>query len=418
MDSPIEAGEHQLHVFDAEGVRTEVVVWGDVEPDWDEVKRDFTAIAEVTHDVFDHDIHIDRYVYIVHAYPGGRGGTEHLNSTVVQTRPETFSDHDRWIGFMGLVTHEYFHTWNVKRFRPVGITPYDYDKENYTTLLWLVEGTTSYYDELLLVRAGIVDADWYIDRTASTIGSVMNRAGRHRSSLSQSSYDAWLKFWGQPSPDHSNTTVNFYSHGSMASMCLDLMIRDATDNARSLDDVMRVLNERYDWRENGYTPGDVRAIAAEVAGTDMAEFFDRYIDGTEPPPFAEALAIAGLELTQDDADGPPTLGASINGAGEVTRLRDGSPAFAAGINVGDEVVSIAGRSVAGRDTGDVLAEFEPGDAVTVGLFRYRAYREIELELGEPAPGRYRLERVAEPTERQRRIYEGWLGESWPFETTD
>ncbi|MGP1272587.1 MAG: M61 family metallopeptidase [Phycisphaerales bacterium] len=416
VDSPLEIGTHQLLIFDCDGVMTEVAIWGDVEIDPDQIEADFCAVAEATHEVFGDARHFDRYVYIVHAYPGGRGGTEHLNSTVVQTTPATFRDADRYRGFMSLVAHEYFHTWNVKRFRPAGITPYDYDRENYTSLLWLVEGTTSYYDELLLVRAGLNTPDRYLRDVAGSLSSVVDRPGRQRSSLSQSSHDAWLKFWGQDSPDHRNTTVNFYSHGAMVSLALDLFLRDATANKASLDHVMRTLNARFDWRNSGYTPGDVKAITAEVAGKSMDWFFDRFIDGTEAPPLAEALLLAGLRAERGEPDGPPYSGINSrmsNGAEVIISLDDPSPGFLAGLNVGDRIVSVDGVSVEEVDLRTALADRAAGDRVVLGVFRYGRFREFTVELDPPAPGRFVIERIDEPTDIQREVYESWLGQPWP-----
>ncbi|MEO1583133.1 MAG: PDZ domain-containing protein [Planctomycetota bacterium] len=415
MDSPIEAGHFASHRFDAHGVDTEVAIWGDVDPDWQAIERDFSAIADVQLQVFGGDVHFDRYVYIIHAYPGGRGGTEHLNSTVCQTTPATFQDESRYHGFLGLIAHEYFHTWNVKRFRPAGLVPYGFNEENYTSMLWLVEGTTSYYDDLTLVRAGITPRDEYFDRIGSSTTSVEDRPGARRSSLSDSSFDAWLKFWGPSSPDHRNTSVNFYTHGAMVSLCLDLLLRDSTDGERSLDDVMRELADRFDWTEgNGYTPSDVRAIVSDIAGRDMGWFFDRHIDGTEPPPIRAALAHAGVLIERTTADDELLFGASTTREGvglRVTRLAEGSPAFAAGINVDDVLTSIDGWSLADRSISDALGYFELGDEVAVSLARRGRQRDIIVTLDTPQPGGFEVREVDEPSERQLRIRDGWLGGS-------
>jgi predicted metalloprotease with PDZ domain len=422
IDSPIEAGRHQIHAFDADGVRTEVAVWGDVEIDWPRVEESFATIAAAAHRVFGGDVHIGRYVYIIHAYPGGGGGTEHLNSSVCQTSPSTFRDPDDFSDFLSLVAHEYFHTWNVKRFRPAELIPYDYDRENYTASLWLIEGTTSYYDDLLLVRAGLAEPDDYLDRIEGSINSTLDRPGRARSSLSASSYDAWLKLWGPSSPDHANTSVNVYTHGAIASLTLDLLIRRETGGARSLDDVMRLLAARFDWRTKGYEPADIRAIVTEVAGRDLGWFFDRFIDGTEPPPLDEALAVVGLELTRDEPEEDPSFGAATRSDGGreiVTRLTDGDPAFTAGINVGDAIVSINGRSVADEPLAELLRAAGPGATVAIGLIRHGSLREIPVQLGEPRPGTLTLSRTKAPSAEQARHFAAWLGiEQAQAEPTD
>lgn len=416
IDSPIEMGTHQRHIFDVEGVTTEVAVWGDVEPGWQLIEEDFSAVARVQHEILGGDIHFDRYVYIVHAYPGGGGGTEHLNSSVCQTRPATFTDADRWKRFMSLIAHEYFHTWNVKRFRPAELVPYEFDREDYTRMLWLVEGSTSYYDDLTLVRGGIIEPNEYLNIVASSVARTETRAGRARSSLTESSFDAWLKLWGPGSPDHTNTTVNVYTHGAMASLALDLLIRGASGGEGTYDDVMRSLNARFDWRTSGYTMGDVIKACNDAAGTSMSRFFDAHITGRELPPMDEALLLAGIERVEDD-DAPGVLfGASTtsaDGGRRITQLLDGSPAFNAGLNVDDVIIAIDGASAAAQDIDKLLAGAAIGDTARVTISRREAIREIEVVLDHARPRAFSYERVAEPTASQRAMYEAWLWQPWP-----
>ncbi len=417
IDSPFEIGTHQTHSFEVEGVLTEVAVWGDVEPDWDQVETDFGTVARVQHQIFGGDIHFDRYVYIIHAYPGGGGGTEHLNSTVCQTTPATFRDEDRWKRFMSLIAHEYFHTWNVKRFRPAELVPYELDREDYTRMLWLVEGSTSYYDDLTLVRGGIIDPDDYLETIASSVASIERRAGRTRSSLTESSFDAWLKFWGPSSPDHSNTSVNFYSHGAMASLALDLLIREASAGDGSYDSVMRWLNERFEWRTNGYTYEDVITATNEAAGTVMRWYLDAHVTGRELPPMDRALLLAGIERVVDEDEDPgPLFGASTtsaDGGRRVTRLLDGSPAFEAGLNIDDVIVAIDGASAASNDIDELLENASIGDTVAVTILRREALREVEVTLFAESPRSFSFEHVENPTPAQRETYEAWLWQAWP-----
>ncbi|MEM1072256.1 MAG: PDZ domain-containing protein [Planctomycetota bacterium] len=416
IDSPFEIGTHQFHAFDVEGVRTEVVIYGDVDPDWDLIEDDFAKVARVQHQIFDGDVHFDRYVYIIHAYPGGRGGTEHLNSTVCQTSPETFRDDDRWKRFMSLIAHEYFHTWNVKRFRPAELVPYELAKEDYTRMLWLVEGSTSYYDDLTLVRGGIIDVDEYLDIIASSVSSIERRAGRQRSSLTESSFDAWMKFWGPSSPDHSNTSVNFYSHGAMASLALDLLIREASGGEASYDSVMRWLNKRFQWQEKGYTFQDVVDATNESAGEPMNWFFDRHITGRELPPMERALLLAGIERVESNDDPGVLFGATTvadAGGRRVTRLLAGSPAFEAGLNIDDVLVAIDGVSVVGQGIDDALDGRSVGDTVSVVALRREAVREFNIRLFAEAPRAFTYERIETPTESQRAMYEAWLWQPWP-----
>lgn len=416
IDSPLEVGTHQFHAFEVEGVRTEVAIYGDVDPDWELIEEDFGEVARVQHEIFGGDVHFDRYVYIIHAYPGGGGGTEHLNSTVCQTTPKTFTSESRWKRFMSLIAHEYFHTWNVKKFRPAELVPYELAEEDYTRMLWLVEGSTSYYDDLTLVRGGIITPDAYLGMITSSVSSTERRAGRTRSSLTESSFDAWLKFWGPSSPDHANTSVNFYSHGAMASLALDLLIRNSSTGNGSYDSVMRWLNERFAWRENGYTLDDVIQATEDAAGGSMAWFFDEHITGRALPPMDRALRLAGIERVVDDAEPTLLFGASTrsdSGGRRITRLLDGSPAFEAGLNVDDVILAIDGVSVAGNDIDDVIADAELDDVVTATVVRREALREIDITLSALQPASFSFERVTDPTAEQKALYEAWLWQPWP-----
>ncbi|MEN1704881.1 MAG: PDZ domain-containing protein [Planctomycetota bacterium] len=421
IDSPFEIGTHQSHSFEVEGVRTEVAIFGDVEPDWELIERDFGSVARVQHTIFGGSVHFDRYVYLIHAYPGGRGGTEHLNSTVCQTSPETFQDEERWKRFMSLIAHEYFHTWNVKKFRPAELVPYELAEEDYTRMLWLVEGSTSYYDDLTLVRGGIIEPDDYLEMLATSTASMEQRAGRQRSSLTESSFDAWLKFWGPSSPDHSNTSVNFYTHGAMASLALDLLLREASGGTGSYDSVMRWLNERFQWRQRGYTLEDVIDASETAAGQPMGWFFDRHITGRELPPMDRALLLAGIERVGDTSEARVLFGAtttSDSGGCRVTRLLAGSPAFEAGLNIDDIIVAIDGQSVIGNDIDEMLDSRTVGETIRIVALRREAIREFQVPLFAEAPVEFSYARVATPTEAQRRMYEAWLSQPWPDERPD
>jgi len=239
VDTPIEVGEHEVIEFEVSDTPHEIVLWGE----WDECDRerlveDFSKIVEVQRDIFG-ELPYERYVFLVHVGRGAGGGTEHLNSTIMQTRSASIEgsvdNSGAYQRFLGLVSHEFFHTWNVKQFRPAGIQPYDYLTENYTKLLWVAEGTTSYYDDLTLARAGLMKESRYFDRIADSIGGFLQRPGRKIQSLEESSFDAWIKFT-KGSQDDYNTEISFYSHGAMVSLVLDMRLRETTGNRVSLDD--------------------------------------------------------------------------------------------------------------------------------------------------------------------------------------
>jgi predicted metalloprotease with PDZ domain len=414
VDSPFEIGEHDLIEFDIDGKAHEIVIWGNADYDEEELKEDFTKIVREQASIFG-EMPYDRYVFLVHVAPGIGGGTEHYNSTIMQTRPSSFESERSYRGFLGLVSHEMFHTWNVKRLRPAGIQPYDYLRENYTKLLWVAEGTTSYYDDLTLARTGQMKTSDYLNRLASSIDSIAKSPGAKVQSLEESSFDAWVKF-NKSTPDSPNTTVNFYSKGALVSLLLDLRLRKLTENRVSLDDVMRELYESYPLGGPGFTPEDLQSILERRTGTSFEDFFARYVRGTDELPMAEAFVAAGLELKPDeDAEVEPYVGFSVRGGdvATVSRVSADGPAYAAGLNVGDEIVAFNGKRLRGGDLNERLEDVEPGDSVALLLFRRDKLREISFEAGGRSEGRLELSRVDEPTDLQKAVYESWLKQEWP-----
>lgn len=424
VDSPLEIGTHDLLTFDVDGTPHEIAIWGD----WNRERyaarlpEDFAKIVRAERDVFG-DLPYDRYVFLLHVTTGAGGGTEHLNSTIMQTGRGSFRSDASYRRFLSLVSHEMFHTWNVKQLRPAGLKPYDYTRENYTDLLWLVEGTTSYYDDLVLVRSGINKPKPYTDGLAGQIGSLRQRPGARVQTLARSSFDAWIKF-NHPNPDNVNTTISFYDKGAMASLVLDLEIRRHSENRASLDTVMRDLYQRFPLRGPGFTEADVREAAARAAGTDMADLFETCIHSTDDIDFERALLAAGLELKlesdtpeegEERRDDRPYLGFTLSDrSGIVTIasvLADG-PAWAAGLNADDELLGINGSRARGTDPIAILDSVRPGDALSLLIARRDRVLTIDLVADARPAARWRLNKVKEPTDLQRCIYAGWLGQPW------
>jgi predicted metalloprotease with PDZ domain len=417
VDSPLEIGEHHLSGFSVDGTPHDIVIWGPAEPDVERLAEDFSALVRAQRDVFEgpgNPLPYQRYVFLIHAQTGIGGGTEHLNSTIMHTRPSSFTSESSYAGFLGLVSHEFFHTWNVKRLRPAGLAPYDYQKENYTDLLWVAEGTTSYYDDVTLVRAGLLDPDKYIAQMAGTISRERQRPGYAVQSLSDSSYDAWIKF-NRSTPNDYNTTVSFYTKGSLVSLMLDLELRERTGNTVWLDHVLRDLYQKYPLDAGGFTTADMLASFRSLSGTSFEPFFADYVSGTEPLDLEHAFAVAGLELLPGEAPAGSYLGLSMRGKSVGTVKTDG-PAYDAGVQTADTLTTVNGEELDGS-LNAFLAGTEPGTPLTLGLTRRGEPREIEVVTVARPINRWTLERVAEPTLDQRAVYETWLGQPWP-EPTD
>lgn len=432
-DSPIEVGKHDRIEFVAAGKTHEVIVWwggvgeaGEARPGLmykpEQIAADFAKIVEEQVKVFG-SVPYERYVFLLHCYAGGRGGTEHVNSTIIQCGPGAFQSVEAYRRLLSLTSHEMFHTWNVKQFRPVGIKPYDYQRENYTELLWVAEGTTSYYEDLMLVRAKLLPVDEYLKALGRSLDADAKRPGARVQSLMESSFDSWIKFAKQ-NPDSVNTTVSFYDRGALVSWLLDMEIRGATDGRASADVVMKALFDRYPLAGPAYSPEDVERISSDAAERDLGAFFAKYVRGTEVLDAGPSLALAGLETVRTPEKGPdervmeaePTLGITIDTKVEppaVAAVLRGGTGTASGVLAGDVLVAIDGQRVRGSDWPAMVKRLTPGTRVSLVVFRMDVLREIEIEVGAIPSGTLNIRRVEKPTDAQKAFYEAWLGQPWP-----
>lgn len=392
VDSPVVAGNPVVHDFEVAGIPHRLVDLGGRDV-WDSERgaKDVQAITEVVTEFWG-TVPYERYVYLNVIGDDLGGGLEHLDSTLMMARRGAADSDSAWQAWLGLVSHEFFHTWNVKRLRPVGLGPFDYESEVYTPNLWVAEGLTSYYDDLLLVRAGLIGEDEHLARLSRSIGALQHRPGRANQALSEASFDAWIKHY-RPDENSVNTQVSYYRKGSLVGWLLDARIQQATGGRASLDDVMRTLYARF--LEDGYTAQDVRAVASEVAGQDLSDLFDAYVDGTDELDYTQALAWFGLRFpprTEPDGDEAPDgwLGLELGG-GRVREVRYDTPAFAAGLNVGDELLAIDG--VRWEGGGEAYgARFHPGDTATLTIARDGYVRDLPVTFAEAPEARWGLQR--------------------------
>lgn len=427
VDSPLEIGIHDLIAFDVDGLPHEIVIWS--RHPWDRgiigkdrLIKDFSAIVRSQREIFGRSPY-SRYVFLIHVVPGLRGGTEHLNSTIMQTSPAAFETQTAYERFLGLVAHEFFHTWNVKQFRPAGIHPYDYIHENLTDLLWVAEGTTSYYDDLTLARTGLSTLTRYFRTIADAAGALRTTPGRHHQSLAESSFDAWIKF-NRATPDSPNSTISFYSKGALVSLLLDMELRDRTDNRVSLDDVMRHMYEEFPLDGPGYTTQDLLDLLGRLSDTDFAEFFERYVTGVEDLPLEDALSVAGMRLAfEPDRSRPEAayIGLRLSdraGLAHVDTVLADGPAYAAGVQHGDEIVAINGLRLRAGDLDRALERIKPGEEIRLSLLRRDVLTDVRLVADARPNGRWTLTRISNPTDAQRAVYESWLKHAWPGRTRD
>ncbi len=409
VDCPLEIGTQSDFSFVVDGVPHVLSIFGKGNWEPDTLIRDIGRIVRANREFWG-ELPYTRYVFLLHCVPGGGGGTEHVNSTIMGIQPFVFRNPDTYRGFLGLVSHEYFHTWNVKQLRPFALARPDFQKENYTEELWMAEGTTSYFDGVLLVRAGLSTREKFLDGVARGVYEDRLRPGNRIQSLAESGFDAWIKYW-RGNRESFNEESDYYGKGAAVSLVLDLEIRHATDNARSFADVMRELYRRFPRKGSGYMNADVRNAAAEAGGEGMRAVFDSLVKGTAPIDWERVLGYAGLELTEVEPAPAVWTGmdvADAEGLARVTRVIAGSPAFKAGLDIGDEIVAMNGFRISGMQMQQRLKDLAPGTAVHLTVFRSERLREFAVTLEKPAvtPCRVRESDTMKPGEKA--ILESWL----------
>jgi predicted metalloprotease with PDZ domain len=407
-DSPFEVSNFKEINFTAAGKPHRFVVTGEGNYDLKTIAADSAKIAEEGAKIFG-ELPVDNYLFIVNLR--GRGGLEHLNSTALQWDRFGFSPRTQYLGFLNLIAHEYFHLWNVKRIRPDALGPFDYEEENYTKLLWVAEGATAYYEGLLLLRAGLITDKEFLSGRANTIQQLQNRPGRFETSLEESSFDAWIKYYRQDE-NAVNNQISYYDKGEIVSMLLDIAIRNASEGARSLDDVMRYLYDEFYKKGRNYTPDDYQRAAEKMAGSSLAVFFDRYVRGTAELDYNSLLMGIGLKLDESRVNlGKAYLGADttdVNGRVTVRSVAADTPAYEQGLNSGDQIVAIDGHRATQSFLQNYLSQKKPSEKVKLTVFRFDKIKEINITLGENTRADYRMMSVEAPNELQKRLYMEYL----------
>ena len=413
-DAPLEIGSQKDYEFEAEGKKHVISIYGPATFNMDNMIADFSKLIKANKEFWG-DLPYDRYVFMFHTGGDGGGATEHMNSTIIQLRSAGSKDPLAHRGLLGVTSHEYFHTWNVKQLRPKNILPYDFTKENYVKELWVAEGTTSYYTGLLLNRAGLGSPTGSLDMLARTVQEDRQRPGNRIQPVAEASFDSWVK--GRGTQQSYNAESDFYGKGSTVSLVLDLEIRHRSNNKYSLDDVMRALYKRFPLSGGvGYTNEDLQSAAEKLAGSSLAKIFEDHVYGAAPVDWERLLLYAGLELRAKDAERKPDLGLQAfdrDGKLRVVRVLAGSAAEDAGIDVGDEIIAFnGGRISQARELTDRLANLKADDKVRLTFFRRDRLREIDIPLRLQSVPAYSVTKTANPTALQKSIYESWLGTTW------
>jgi predicted metalloprotease with PDZ domain len=380
VDCPIEIGNQYEFDFEAAGVKHTVAMYGEGNFDPERLKVDMAKIVEEETKVVGVNPNA-RYVFIVHNVVGGDGGLEHCNSTVLSVDRWTY-DGSNYINFLNLVAHEYFHLWNVKRIRPIELGPFNYDQEVYTNYLWVMEGFTSYYDELILRRCGYYTSEEMLKKIQSAINYVEGSSGSRIQPVAHASFDAWIKAY-RPNENSSNTTMTYYSRGMVIAAVLDAMIIKQSNGKECLDHLMQDLYQTYYMGKNrGFTDAEFKACLTKHTGQDMAEFFLKYIDGTEVIPYSMYFLPLGIEVN-DVGSVKPVFGANVSEEGGkviVKSIRSNTAAEDAGLSVNDEIVACMNYRVDKPMLDALMNGASVGDEFELTISRDQLMRKVLVKI--------------------------------------
>lgn len=429
IDHPVEIGKFAIGEFEVNSIPHTIAIRGQTRVDMGRVCHDLKTLCEQHMRLLDAPKDLDRYVFLLTVLGDGYGGLEHRwSSSLVCSRDDLprrgEKDVDkRYRKFLGLCSHEYFHLWNIKRMKPEVFAPYDLSKESHTGLLWVFEGVTSYYDDLALVRSELIATESYLELLARTITRVIRARGRFKQSVEESSFDAWIKFYKRDA-NSNNAIVSYYSKGSLIALALDLTLRLESNGKCSLDVVMRECWKRFG--ESGMPERGLESVASKLSGTDLGDFFDRYVRGTHDLPLEQLLGKFGVKLflrpaesgadkggkpAKPDSRLHPYLGATLvnrSGRDVFSVVHSGSPAQKAGIAPDDEAVAIDGLKLTASNIDSRLKDYRAGDAARVSVFRGDELFRFSVRLGEPPADTCYLELVADADKDTENRRTAWL----------
>lgn len=432
IDHPVESGKLSIGEFDVQGIPHAIAIRGETRADMRRLCHDLQEICEHHMARLDAPGDLDRYLFLLNAPGNGYGGLEHRwSSALICGRDNLPARGDEGVSdeyrtFLGLVSHEYFHLWNVKRMKPAAFTPYDLSREIHTDLLWVFEGVTSYYDDLALVRSGLISTESYLELLGQTMTRVRRSGGRRRQNVADSSFDAWTKFYKQDA-NATNAIISYYAKGALIALALDLKLRSETGGEYSLDDVMIAAWARWGESGEGMPEDGFERICAETSGLDLEDFFSATVRGTGELPLEALLKTHGIgyQLRRSeggkDAGGKPKsdsklpavwLGAVLGTSGNTTVFRavhNGGPAELAGISPGDQLVALDGLRISLAGCEARTRRYHPGDKSEVTVFRGDELMTLRLKWAEaPADTCYLLvDGEADDEVASRRT--SWLG---------
>lgn len=426
-DSVIELGHFEILEFSYRRKEYKIVISGKGNHDADKLKSDVTKLVKTAVTFFKGKAPFNRYYFILFLIEKGMEGLEHKNSTVLLWPALSFTEKQQYADFLSLVSHEFFHAWNVKTIKPSDFNHYSYLTEDYTKMLWFAEGLTNYYGDLLMQRSGIWTRDEYFQHLTLRLKQILEIPGRKLSSLEKASYDSWYRH-GQPNPNTLNISVSYYKKGELVGLMLDLFIRHLSENNHSLDDVMRELYTAARKTNRGINTEQLKQIIENYTTHDFSDFFGNFIAGTVELPLNEYLNYAGLrlveksptpEITQvqtksvDSTKTDETSWSGIRTRTQNNNLYAGfvhrdSAAHRAGIHSGDEIIAVESFRVDEKKMNAILDSKKPGDTLEIIIARHGTIVPIILTLDEKEKTEYSIKPVKKPDSLQMKILDDWL----------
>ncbi len=434
IDHPVAMGPLTGTTFELAGVQHQITVIGAQDVDLDRLRQDVELVCGAHVDMFGGSLPLSRYVFMVTAVGSGHGGLEHRNSSALLCSRDALprKGHaamtDTYRQFLALVSHEYFHLWNIKRIRPAEFVPLVLDREVYTRQLWVFEGITSYYDDLGLLRSGLIGTEGYLELLGRSLTAVYRTPGRRRQTLEEASFDAWIKFY-KPDENAPNAIVSYYSKGAMVALALDLELRLQTEGRCTLDDVMRALWENYGVDGVRGLPADgFELLAEEVSGLNLAEFFRQSLRTTVDPPVGILLAQFGVRLNMRAAESEtdrggkvgaresrprPWLGFRTRTVGDQVTIqhvsRDGEAARV-GLAAHDELVALDGIRVTPANWNGLVDRLSVNESASVAVFRRDELRWFEVDATLPPRDTCYLTLVPDADGETVARRQAWLGD--------
>jgi len=416
VDSPFLIGNHKIISFQLKNKIHEIALFGDGNVNETKLEDDFKKIILTTSKIFG-DMPYERYLFIILMLDKKKGGLEHLNSTTIQTDRWIFSDNELYNKFLSTVAHEYFHTWNIKRIRPVELGPFDYNKENYTTELWISEGLTSYYDNLILLRSKILNLEEYFEFLSIDINNFEKNFGKKSQTLSESSFDSWIKYYRQNEESH-NTIVSYYSKGAIIGLMLDISLLLKSNGKINLDSVFVKLYENYNLNPNiGFTGIEFRTLCEELISENL-DYIWKHVDTTDEIQYNSFLKNVGymLEKTSDNEQNKtfPYFGFETTNDHNpiVNKIFKESPSYLSGLNVFDEIIAINNIRINNTSISKRIKNLIIGEETNFLVSREGILKELLLISIESPKKTFIFNKNEKANKKNKEMFKYWLGENW------